>query len=131
MNVFRWLRRQWLRLWLMVRPRDARVTLRAEIIGTIDVCECCMLIHANGECGDHDEHGEGYEPLSRIGFPEYTVTMGLLAEEHSEYCTEEDREADQCDCEGPSFSWQSCEGCGSHLGGNRYKLTLWREPVRI
>jgi hypothetical protein len=24
------------------------------------------------------------------------------------------------------FSWSSCEGCGSHLGGSRYRLHLWK-----
>jgi hypothetical protein len=54
------------------------------------------------------------------------VTMGLLNEDHDDHCTAVDRHEDRCDCEGPYFSWQSCEGCGSHLGGTPYTHTLWR-----
>ena len=100
---------------------------RADCLGRIAVCECCMYIHANGECGDHEHE---HEPLSVIG-DGLTITMGLLAEEHEDGCTEADREADRCDCEGPWFSWSSCEGCGSPLGGDRYAFTMWREPAPV
>lgn len=93
----------------------------SEILGQISVCTCCMLVHANGECcGEH----EGPEPLSLIGAGR-SVTAGLSADEHSEHCTPEDRESGACDCEVLGFSWQSCEGCGSPLGGDRFALTLW------
>lgn len=32
-------------------------------------------------------------------------------------------------CE-PSFSWRSCECCGSHLGGNRYHATGWNPETK-
>lgn len=90
----------------------------------ISVCQCCMLTHANGECCDtHSEwlgwNADGH-PLSRID-PMDGLALGG---EHSEYCTEDDREAG-CDCDQNGFSWSSCEGCGSHLGGDRYKMTVF------
>lgn len=92
------------------------------ILGAISVCECCMFVHANGECcaDDHER-----EPLNLIGDGR-SVTMGLTEDEHAENCTPADRE-DGCDCESQGFSWQSCEGCGSSLGGDRFALTLWDE----
>lgn len=27
------------------------------------------------------------------------------------------------------FTWRSCQGCGSHLGGSRYRLSLWKEDA--
>lgn len=93
------------------------------ILGRISVCECCMFVHANGECcaEDHDR-----EPLSLIG-DGASVTMGLSADEHNENCTPKDREVEACECDQLGFSWSSCEGCGSSLGGDRYALTLWNE----
>lgn len=94
----------------------------------ISVCQCCMLTEANGECcgPDYDNNhglegfGGGVEPLSLIS-PEDGLAMGG---EHSEYCTEDDRGAG-CDCDQLGFSWSSCEGCGSPLGGDRYKMTVF------
>jgi hypothetical protein len=98
------------------------------IICNMAVCVCCMLVHANGECCADDSHGgDSREPWSEVNFADgYSVTMGLLAEEHGDTCTETDRE-EGCDCEGPWFSWSRCNGCGSRLGGNRYAFTLWRK----
>jgi hypothetical protein len=92
----------------------------------MSVCQCCMLSHANGECCPDDDHGgDGIKPWSDLE-PGYSVTMGLLAEEHSDQCRPDDRETDRCGCEGPWFSWSRCDGCGSYLGGDRWAFTLWR-----
>lgn len=100
---------------------------RAECQGVIWVCYCCYASHCNGECCEDELHTR--EPLSAI--PEgFTVTAGMVEEEHNERCTEEVRLNDGCDCETREFSWSSCEGCGSHLGGSRHALTLWKEPER-
>lgn len=105
----------WSRLWVAATRPDSA--------GKISVCQCCMLSHANGECcaEDHDR-----EPLSAI--PDgYSVTMGLLTEEHADGCTEADRSNGDCTCEQLGFSMSSCDGCGSPLGGDRFALTLWRD----
>jgi len=90
-----------------------------------------MLSHANGECCPDDQHGgDGIKPWAELESG-YSVTMGLLAEEHNEGCTEQDREVGNCDCEDMGFSWSRCDGCGSVLGGNRWAFTLWREVTRL
>lgn len=93
------------------------------------VCRCCMLSHANGECCVDDDHGgDGIEPWADVDFAAgYSVTMGLLSEEHADGCTEADRE-EGCDCEHDTFSKSRCDGCGSFLHGDRFAFTLWRKP---
>lgn len=92
--------------------------------GTIWVCQDCMFMHANGE-----------EPLDRPAtepelwnrFPlAAEISMGLGREEHDcDYAT--GGEYGECDCEHQSFSWQSCDGCGSTLGGDRHAFTYWTD----
>jgi hypothetical protein len=97
-------------------------------LGTIWVCQDCMLHDANGECGGcHDEDGhEGGEPLSSIG-DGFHVTMGLAWDEHAEDCQNraEHEWRGECDCETNTFSTSQCEGCGSYLHGERHAMTLW------
>lgn len=96
------------------------------------VCRCCMLSHANGECCVDDDHGgDGIEPWSDVDFTAgYSVTMGLLDEEHQ--CHDEDRNrADECDCERREFSRSRCDGCGSHLHGDRYAFALWKKGPTV
>jgi len=114
-----------------------------EIIGTIWVCEDCLMHAANGECGDcHSDHGHDEEPLD----PEYlgegcTVTPGMGWEDHDTECLShvindlKTRFPDverpdvpdgyECDCEERSFSTSQCDGCGSYLHGERHGMTLW------
>jgi hypothetical protein len=75
----------------------------AENCGEIEVCQDCLILHANGETSP-DFPADSPQPLSAIPFG-YDVTMG----------------GDET-----GFSWQSCEGCGSNLGGDRFEMTLWR-----
>lgn len=116
-----------------------------ESYGTIWVCVCCMLSHANGECCANDQHGgDGAEPLSSIenGFH---VAMGMGYEDHADDCLTHvinDLEARfpdldwpdvpgdyECDCETDTFSKTQCEGCGSYLHGERHAMTLFKsEP---
>lgn len=99
-----------------------------ENYGTIWVCLCCMLSHANGECCASDDHGgDGCVPLSKVGAP-YRVFAGMGWKEHS--CIEHDEGAcecelpDECDCETNTYSTSQCEGCGSYLHGERHAMTL-------
>lgn len=98
--------------------------------GTIWVCQCCMLTHTNGECCSELYYGQDpeHDPLSSIGSG-FTVTMGMVFEEHSEECLSSgalDRGYD-CDCETITHSRSSCEGCGSWLHGERHAMTLWKD----
>lgn len=105
--------------------------MNMEVIRTVWVCQCYMLVHANGECCE-----EVHETWAELGERE-VATMGLLTEEHA--CridvtslgqkpgTEFVRGEEDCDCERREFSWSACEGCGNPDGGTRYGFTLWRE----
>lgn len=92
---------------------------------TIWVCIDCMLHHANGECGScHTDEGHDREPLNRINpAAGDEIAMGLGDEDHP--CGIPFIEREDCDCEFRSFSWSSCDGCGSTLGGERHAMTLW------
>lgn len=86
-----------------------------EIIATMSVCQCCMLVHANGECCDDDAHDT--EPWAQL--PEgWHPAMGV--EDHNDGC-----DRDNCECGDLGFSWQSCDGCGSALGGDRYAFVAF------
>lgn len=104
-----------------------------ESYGTIWVCVCCMLSHANGECCADDQHGgDGIEPLSSIEAP-FTVTMGMTYEEHAEDCLFRAMGRDapndyECECETNTCGRSQCEGCGSWLYGERHAFTLWGPP---
>lgn len=102
---------------------------RSVCLGNIWVCQCCALIHANGECCPDDDHGgDGIEPWSAKP-DEYSVTAGLLASEHNGNCEVYKLGAwpvnYECDCERIEFSGSSCDGCGSHLAGSRYAHSYW------
>jgi len=97
--------------------------------GTIWVCVCCMLSHANGECCDSDEHGgDGVQPWAKLEDNE-RVAMGLSYDEHGTSCTmhpdhpEWDRDT-ECDCETDTYSTSQCDGCGSYLHGERHAFHL-------
>jgi hypothetical protein len=92
--------------------------------GLIWVCQDCMLHHANGECGScHHPEGHDKEPLSSIG-DGFTITMGMLSEEHLDECTDATR--GECDCDINTYSTSQCEGCGSWLHGERHAFHLWK-----
>jgi hypothetical protein len=117
------------------------------IVGTIWVCTSCMLVHANGECGEvHADSCQSFnaggisdpaepcdcgarEPLNLIR-DGYSITMGLLREEHAPDCPNRsaDHSADfvECFCGEREFSRSQCEGCGTYLHGTRYVMTLWQ-----
>lgn len=88
-----------------------------------------MLHHANGECGScHTDEGHDREPLNLVEKPMSgydMVTLGMLAKHHSCKSSDETPHQWECDCEIMTFSWSSCDGCGSTLGGERHAMTLW------
>jgi hypothetical protein len=91
-----------------------------------------MLHAANGECGNcHEgwlyEDGDAHHREPWALYPDQRhVTMGTTQEQHS--CgREDDSYFGECDCETDSFTWSSCEGCGSTLGGERHAFTVWFE----
>lgn len=74
---------------------------------SLDVCTDCLMVLANGVSDDHGERAAaGMETVWGDDQP------GLVAA-----CVD-----DGCDCSETGdgwFSWQSCDGCGSVLGGDR------------
>lgn len=83
------------------------------------VCSDCFIMLVNGEPNytESDEYNdnlcsqlEGCEP-----------TPGAIQEYHSCDVTRDE----ECYCEVQSFTWSSCEGCGSTFGGERHAVTLW------
>jgi hypothetical protein len=97
--------------------------------GTIWVCQCCTLQHANSECCNEDEHGgDGAIPWSEIDFTRFAVWMGMPRSEHYDIC---DPSRYDCDCEVDELSRSRCQGCGSWLAGYRHAFTLTRERQRF
>lgn len=69
--------------------------------------------------GESDQRCEGGEPL-RLLPDDREVTDWTYDYSDPEYSMEVDRYGDgQRD-----FSWSSCDGCGSHLGGSRHRLAI-------
>ncbi|GGK13120.1 hypothetical protein GCM10010124_02080 [Pilimelia terevasa] len=95
-------------------------------VARIAVCQCCMLIHANGECCDSDDHGgDGCEPLNLLEGQDIA-----LGGEHEPGCPngpDGPRDTD-CACEIDNHSTSSCDGCGSTLHGERHAMTVF-EPM--
>lgn len=96
--------------------------------GTLWVCECCMLEHANGECCPDDSHGgDGVAPWSGFDFARFAVWAGLSRDEHEDGCDPDD----ECGCERREFSSSSCDGCGSRLHGARFAFGMTRERQKF
>lgn len=97
---------------------------------TIWVCVDCLMTDSSGEPAENPDR-EPWNLLDRE--PEGShVTMGLMREEHScGYESDPDSSAwEECNCADDEFSWSTCDGCGSSLGGSRHACTLWT-PAEI
>jgi hypothetical protein len=84
-------------------------------------------MHCNGECGELPE--DAPVPLNKFTKDD-EITAGLLWEEHAEDCPNRvaGEGVDECECDTQSFSWESCDGCGSPLGGERHAVCAWVYP---
>lgn len=89
---------------------------------TIWVCVDCLVADVNGE--DPQDRPESEPAVWALESQYEELTLGLLDSEHSTYCARDDNYG-ECDCAEQSFSWSSCEGCGSTLGGSRHAYTEW------
>lgn len=91
--------------------------------GDVYVCTDCYFAHHYGY------RSEPFEARTRylIG-PDYTADVSTLT--RPLWLVDDLHVADNTDSETGEgihdFSWSSCEGCGSHLGGSRYRLHLYR-----
>lgn len=95
----------------------------------LDICSSCLMVLANGP-----QQGENYADDLRAAeglahnWPGWDITLGALDEEceHCKSWRESGEEGDN-PCDEGWFSWSSCQGCGSRLGGQRYHATAWKE----
>lgn len=87
------------------------------------VCVDCHLDHH----GLRESEEEPDRPTLSLIPEDAEVTAGMLWEEHEEECANRKAEewVEECDCERITFTWRSCDGCGSTLGGEREALTVW------
>lgn len=87
-----------------------------EDYGNVMVCHDCYFAH---HYGAHEFEGQWFagesdtpcdrEPLARLEGLELANNVDAETGEGID-----------------TFSWSACEGCGSTLGGPRYRLSLWK-----
>lgn len=70
----------------------------------ISICNDCVLIIANGV--DSPEQEEIAIAMDKL-WGDTQITLNNSEEDEG------------------NFSWESCEGCGSPLGGDRYPAVAW------
>ena len=90
-------------------------------IGDVMVCVDCYFAHHYGAVEVDGEWfaGESDTPTDR-------EPLALLEGYDLADNTDVNDEFDEVDGSGiEEFSWRSCEGCGSTLGGSRYRLALF------
>ncbi len=73
--------------------------------------------------------GDGCEPLSLIEDTD-GIALGMGWERHAEDCDTFRTQGNapggyECECERDTFSRSQCEGCGSHLHGERHAMTVF------
>lgn len=102
------------------------------------VCTDCYYAHHGLD--DDDEHSPDREPLGLV--PEEAEVYDWTCSNHfyGQDVTPDNGDATTCDhCGGlgwengiTEFTWSSCDGCGSHLGGSRHRLAvdISREETR-
>ena len=82
----------------------------------LEFCVDCVMLIANGEVFDSDGNDIGpsvANAQTAIWGTGINGAMGLVLNSHCKECIGEEEA-----CEG-WFSWSSCDGCGSTLGGDR------------
>lgn len=84
-------------------------------LGNIWVCIDCMLTEEQGEKpADFEGDREPWELWDNPEGAKFTLTPNWDSN------AENDEESGMID-----FSWSPCEGCGSWLGGSRYRYMVW------
>jgi hypothetical protein len=98
-------------------------------------CQDCTILLANGDApaGLSEEQIAEWQTRINEKTAGCTLTLGMLAEEHS--CLDDFggkpawQAGEECDCERDPFSWSPCDVCGGNLGGERHAVSFW-EPAR-
>ena len=83
-------------------------------------------------CTDCYEDGEHDEPTTPDREPYGLLDPNAVVTDNtcSNHSGTDDETCEDCGCGGyedgvVDFSWSRCEGCGSTLGGARYRMALW------
>ena len=88
----------------------------------VEVCTDCYYAHHGLE---DDGPTPDREPLGLVD-PADEITDNTCSNHDGDdenactYCGQDGYETGETE-----FSWSSCEGCGSNLGGARYRLAVW------
>lgn len=88
----------------------------------IMVCEDCLIAHHYG----WDPIEDTDPPEWSVGEGEQTTTTepwGVLPDDLDFTDNTDGNNPDDTGID--EFSWRRCEGCGSHLGGARYRFAVW------
>jgi hypothetical protein len=93
----------------IVSIRKSRARGGVRVWSTLSLCTDCMLVCANGECGERPS--DLSEPLCLVAGED--VVLG--ADEHRDGCTESDRA-------------EGCDGCDNWNHGDRFAAAILR-PV--
>lgn len=110
--------------------KGTTMTQKPQPQGTLWVCAHCLFAREDDGLAagkgvvvtDDRDAALAHARTCLAGRPDAAVTLGAF--EHSEHCTEEDRE-EGCDCTWIDFSWSSCDGCGCPLAGEREAYVWW------
>jgi hypothetical protein len=104
-----------------------RVTVSDRDHGNGWCCSDCLMLLANGETPPEMNETETAIWLAKIEArsDDSHVTIGRLLGEDSCDCTDWDTDHHRYQCEERTFSWSTCDVCGSALGGYRAAVTFW------
>lgn len=88
-------------------------------VGDVWVCVDCYFTH---HYGAHEHEGEWFAGESDTACDREPLTLleGCELADNTDSETGEGMD---------DFSWRSCQGCGSTLGGSRYRLALFARVV--
>lgn len=99
------------------------MTKTTQDTATLWVCYDCIAVAANGETESEDLDRE---PLCELEGEDVTIGRMFDLYEHNGFCgLLESITGYPCGHEDREFSWSTCNGCGSTLGGSRHAMTVW------
>lgn len=104
----------------------------------LNICTDCLMMLANGDVGDRGDIGQvpaylqSEDDAHLYNLPgddqEHNANSRHAARMNAHWPGEDGWElSPNChqECDG-EFSWSSCDGCGSTLGGDRHPAVAWK-----
>lgn len=88
----------------------------------VEVCTDCYFAHhgLDEDRGLHEHEGKFYELRADGSYYEVAEPLSRIDDTAHVFDATDSETGEGID----EFSWSSCEGCGSHLGGARYRLMI-------